>query len=56
MGNNFGKPSDIETQTRILRRGLQMIHETAEGGELIDWPEQWHEPVVYFTGQGRKPS
>ena len=31
-----------------------MIHETAEAGELIDWPEQWHEPVVYFTGQGSK--
>ena len=56
MGNNFGMPSDVETQTRILRRGLQMIHGVEEGGELIDWPEQWHEPVVYFTGAGRKSS
>ena len=51
LGNNFGKASDIETQTRILRRGLAMIHEVTVPGVLEDWPEEWHEPVEYFTGK-----
>jgi len=51
MGNNFGKASDIEMQTRILRRSLEMIHEVEEAGTLEDWPEQWPEAFEYFTGQ-----
>jgi hypothetical protein len=51
MGNNFGRASDVETQTSILRRGLAMIHEVTVPGVLEDWPEQWHEPVEYFTGK-----
>jgi hypothetical protein len=51
MGNNFGRASDVETQTSILRRGLAMIHEVTEPGILEDWPEQWLEPFEYFTGQ-----
>ena len=51
MGNNFGSASDVETQTRILRRGLAMIHEVEEAGVLEDWPEQWQEDFEYFTGK-----
>lgn len=51
MGNNFGRATDVATQTRILRRGLAMIHEVTEAGNLEDWPEQWPEPFEYFTGQ-----
>ena len=53
MGNNFGGPGDVGTQKRILQRGLAMIDEVEEGGALVDWPEQWHEAVVYFTGRRR---
>jgi hypothetical protein len=38
MGNNFGRASDVETQTSILRRGLAMIHEVTVPGVLEDWP------------------
>ena len=51
MGNNFGKATDKEAQTRILRRGLAMIHEVEEAGALEDWPELWPEPFEYFTGK-----
>ncbi len=53
MGNNFGKPQDVETQKRIMRRGLELIAEVEVGGTLIDWPERWHTPVEYFTGKRR---
>jgi len=56
MGNNFGKPFDASMQTSILRRALAMIHEVEEGGALIDWPEQWHAPFEYFTGNRRSPA
>ena len=51
MGNNFGGPGDIATQNRILQRGLELLAEVQEGGTLVDWHEQWPEPVVYFTGK-----
>jgi hypothetical protein len=51
MGNNFGRASDVDTQTRILRRGLAMIHEVKSAGVLEDWPEQWLEDFEYFTGK-----
>ena len=56
MGNNFGRPFDVDMQTRILQRGLRMVHEEHEGGVLVDWPEQWHEPFEYFTGRRREAS
>ena len=54
MGNNFGRPFDVNMQMAILRRALQLVHEAEEGGTLIDWPEQWGEPFEYFTGGGKR--
>ena len=56
MGNNFGRASDINTQTQILRCALKMIHEVEEAGTLIDWPEQWPEPFGFFSGEKRQAS
>jgi len=56
MGNNFGKAFDAEMQTSILRRALQLIEDVQEGGELIDWPDPWHEKVEYFTGTRKASS
>ena len=50
MGNNFGGAADTQTQTRVLRRALAMIHGVTKAGTLEDWPEVWPEPVEYFTG------
>lgn len=54
MGNNFGRPFDVGMQTSILKRALKMIEEVEIGGTLIDWPESWSDPVLYFTGRGKK--
>ena len=56
MGNNFGAPDDVAQQTRILRRALALVHEVGEGGELHDWPEDWPDEVVYFTGRAKGAS
>lgn len=56
MGNNFGAPSDIDQQLRILRRALRMIDETEKGGLLIDWEETWSSNFEYFTGKKRAAS
>ena len=50
MGNNFGAPADVKTQTRILRRSLQMVEEVETGGVLVDWEEAWPTEFEYFTG------
>jgi len=51
MGNNFGGPTDVEQQTAILSRALELIYTVQEGGYLEDWPQQWHTPVEYFKGR-----
>jgi len=51
MGNNFGGPTDIDQQLRILRRSLQMIEEVEIGGIMIDWKESWPSAFEYFTGK-----
>jgi len=51
MGNNFGKPSDLEAQTEILKFALDMIHSVEDAGTLVDWPGQWHQPFAFFTGK-----
>ena len=56
MGNNFGAPDDVEMQTRILRRSLQMVEEVETGGVLIDWEEAWPTGFEYFTGQKKSAS
>ena len=56
MGNNFGAPDDVEMQTRILRRSLQMVAEVETGGVLIDWEEAWPTGFEYFTGQKKSAS
>jgi len=56
MGNNFGAPSDVEMQTRILRRSLQMVEEVETGGVLVDWEETWPKEFEYFTGRRKSAS
>ena len=53
MGNNFGAPHDVDQQLTIMRRALAMIHDTDQGGTLIDWHDDWPAPFEYFTGQKR---
>ena len=45
MGNNFGAPGDVETQTRILRAALKLAVEATEPGVLVDDPLVWPAPV-----------
>ena len=56
MGNNFGAPADVEMQTRILRRSLQMVEEVETGGVLVDWEETWPKEFEYFTGRRKSAS
>ena len=56
MGNNFGRPFDVEQQTAILTRALQLVIESETGGLLEDWPEAWLDPFEYFRGRGARTS
>ncbi len=53
MGNNFGRPGDVATQTAILRMALGLIHSAEEGGVLVDYPTDWDEPFEFLPGGNR---
>lgn len=44
MGNNFGKPGDVQTQASILREALQLVVDAKQGGVLVDSAFTWPEP------------
>ncbi len=52
MGNNFGAPQDVETQTRLLRAALDLIGTAGQGGLLVDAPTRWPKPFVFNPGAG----
>jgi len=45
MGNNFGRPGDVATQSRVLREALALVADAPAGGVLADsgfhWPEKF---------------
>jgi len=41
MGNNFGAPSDLDQQRRILYRALTLIEEIDRPGAIVELDEQW---------------
>lgn len=47
MGNNFGAPGDVATQTRILRAALRLAAEAKEPGILVDDPMVWPRPFYF---------
>jgi hypothetical protein len=51
MGNNFGEPFNVDQQTAILSRALELFEEVETGGALEDWLDNWPTPVEYFTGR-----
>jgi hypothetical protein len=53
MGNNFGRPGDVEMQTDILRAALGLVHSVEKGGALVDYPSDWGEPFQFRPGGNR---
>ena len=51
MGNNFGKPGDVEAHRTVLKAALDLVESADEGGVLIDLPSAWPEPFEYFRAQ-----
>ncbi len=51
MGNPFGRAGDAAMQTNILRAALAFAVSAEEPGMLVDLPQQWDEPFVYFAGE-----
>jgi D-proline reductase (dithiol) PrdB len=55
MGNCFGRPHDVSTQTAILRDALALAASDCVGGTLVDLPYDWGEPFeVFFRGTTRE--
>ena len=50
MGNAFGRPFDVEMQTRILHHCLTLAERCETPGELIDLPYAWPEPFTFNPG------
>lgn len=44
MGNNFGRPGDVATQSRVLREALALVAGAEQGGALVDSSFEWPEP------------
>ncbi len=47
MGNNFGGPGDVATQTRILRAALTLAVVAREPGRIVDDPLVWPKPFRF---------
>ena len=55
MGNPFGRPGDVATQTRILRDALELAASDCAPGTLIDLPYEWGAPFeVFFREMSRE--
>lgn len=48
MGSPFGRPGDIELQTRILADALTLAASECAPGTLVDLPYEWGEPFAVF--------
>jgi D-proline reductase (dithiol) PrdB len=51
MGNPFGRPGDVEQQTRILEDALRLAASECAPGTLVDLPYEWGEPFEVFFRQ-----
>jgi D-proline reductase (dithiol) PrdB len=47
MGNNFGAPGDVATQTRVLRAVLGLAAGAREPGGIVDDPLVWPVPFTF---------
>ena len=47
MGNNFGAPGDVATQSRILRAALNLAVEAKEPGRIVDDALVWPKPFKF---------
>ncbi len=43
MGNPFGRPQDVDTQSAILRATLRLAETAERGGTLVDLDHEWDE-------------
>jgi len=48
MGNCFGRPDDVDTQSRILEEALELAASDCPAGTLVDLPFDWGEPFEVF--------
>ena len=46
-GHNFGKPNDVDLQTRILKDTLRVLETASSPGEIVDLPCDWGEPFSF---------
>jgi D-proline reductase (dithiol) PrdB len=51
MGNPFGRPGDVELQTRILEDALTLAASDCAPGTLVDLPYEWGAPFEVFFRQ-----
>ncbi|MCP5068407.1 MAG: hypothetical protein GY946_17745 [bacterium] len=50
MGNPFGRPQDVDTQSAILRATLQLAETAEKGGTLVDLDHAWDEDFATVLG------
>ncbi len=50
MGNNFGRPGDVQMQRGILLKALTLAQETEEAGILVDPGYEWGEEFRFNPG------
>lgn len=46
MGNPFGRPQDVEMQTKILREAMELATTATSPGEMVDMPYDWGEDFL----------
>lgn len=50
MGNNFGRPGDVQMQREILLKALTLAQEAGEAGILVDPGYEWGEEFRFNPG------
>lgn len=50
MGNNFGRPGDVQMQREILLKALTLAQEAGEAGILVDSGYEWGEEFRFNPG------
>jgi len=49
LGHQFGRPHDVELQTRILKDALSVLATASTPGDIADFSDEWDGPFDFAS-------